>query len=142
MLPEPVHFSKGLTREDIPFHPNHWCMKPKSDKFTTGRMIPGEIMGRSFRVLPWDQPSYTVAYGHREVHVHPSGKRRLSVYEAMRLQGFPEKYELIGTLSDQIRIVSEAVAPPVARAIAEQLKLQLELRVISDQRQFEAASQD
>ena len=122
-LPEPIHFVKGL--RDIPYHPNHWCMSPKSPKFTSGVMEPGTILGRSFRVLHWKRPSYTVAYGHREVHVHPSGKRRLSVYEAMLLQGFPPHYELKGTLSDQIRLVSEAVAPPVAHAIAEALKTQL-----------------
>ncbi len=125
-LPEPVPFLKGLTARGYP-HPNHWCMAPKSPKFTTGIMTPGLIMGRSFRVLAWDQPSYTVAYGHREVHVHPSGRRRLSVYEAMLLQGFPPTYELKGTLSDQIRLVSEAVAPPVAQALAEALMDQLQL---------------
>lgn len=127
-LPEPIHFTRGTTSEQIPFHPNHWCMAPKSPKFTSGVMTPGVIMGRSFRVLAWDKPSYTVAYGHREVHVHPSGKRRLSVYEAMLLQGFPSTYKLTGTLSAQIRLVSEAVAPPVAHALAEALNTQLELR--------------
>lgn len=126
-LPEPTYFRKGLSRDQIPYHPNHWCLQPKSAKFSNGRMKPGEVLGRSFRVLPWDEPSYTVAYGHREVHVHPNCKRRLSVFEAMKLQGFPESYELLGTLSDQIRIISEAVAPPVASAIAKELGRQLNL---------------
>jgi DNA (cytosine-5)-methyltransferase 1 len=127
-LPDPVYFARGV--EGGKPHINHWCMAPKSDKFTNGDMTPGVIMGRSFRVLAWDRPSYTVAYGHREVHVHPSGKRRLSVYEAMLLQGFPPDYELKGTLSDQIRLVSEAVAPPVARALAEALNKQLRLGLL------------
>ncbi len=135
-LPEPVYFSKQLKPGDIPFHPNHWCMQPKSYKFTNDTLIPGEVWGRSFRVLEWDKPSYTVAYGHREVHVHPDCKRRLSVFEAMLLQGFSRDYSLIGTLSDQIRLVSEAVAPPVAKAlataIASQLNLDFELRIASE----------
>jgi len=128
-LGEPVYYarSRGLSPDDIPEHPNHWCMTPKSRKFTNGTLSPGDVWGRSFRVLSWDQPSYTVAYGHREVHVHPNCKRRLSVYEAMLLQGFPKDYVLKGTLSAQIRLVSEAVSPPVAAALARELRRQLGL---------------
>ena len=120
-LPEPIHFSRSLTPEDIAQeagHPNHWCMRPRSDKFEDGSLSPGEIKGRSFRTLAWDQPSYTVAYGHREVHVHPNCNRRLSIFEAMRLQAFPDEYELVGNLSQQIDMISDAVAPPVAEALA------------------------
>ena len=97
-------------------------MNPKSPKFTNGALKPGRIMGRSFRVLEWDSPSWTVAYGHREVHVHPNGHRRLSVYEAMLLQGFPSDYHLLGTLSDQIRLVADAVPPPLASALGLAVK--------------------
>lgn len=117
-LPKPVFFDKSKGLAVIPFHPNHWCMVPRSNRFFDGSLEEGELQGRPFRVLRWDEPSWTVAYGHREVHVHPSAKRRLSVYEAMRLQGFPRDYELRGTLSDQIRLVSDAVPPPLAEAIA------------------------
>lgn len=116
-LPKPLFFNKRDGLAAIPFHANHWCMVPRSDRFFDGSLEEGELQGRPFRVLRWDEPSWTVAYGHREVHVHPSAKRRLSVYEAMRLQGFPKEYELCGTLSDQIRLVSDAVPPPLAEAI-------------------------
>jgi DNA (cytosine-5)-methyltransferase 1 len=79
-------------------------------------------------VLDWDSASRTVAYGHREVHVHPSGKRRLSVYEAMLLQGFPQNYRLFGNLSQQITLVSDAVPPPVGRALAERIRESLYAR--------------
>jgi len=120
-LPKPKYYEHGLSPAEIPLHPNHWCMKPRSRKFLNGYLKEGEIKGRPFRVLPWRRPSWTVAYGHREVHIHPSGHRRLSVYEAMLLQGFPPGYELLGTLSDQIRLVSDAVPPPVAKALAESI---------------------
>jgi DNA (cytosine-5)-methyltransferase 1 len=118
-LPKPKYFEHGLSPSDIPVHPNHWCMRPRSKKFFNGYLKEGDSKGRPFRVLPWDKPSWTVAYGHREVHIHPSGRRRLSVYEAMLLQGFPSNYKLLGTLSDQIRLVSDAVPPPLAKALAE-----------------------
>ncbi|KQV03009.1 cytosine methyltransferase [Microbacterium sp. Root322] len=115
-LPQPAFFSRGLTAEEIPTHPNHWTMTPRSRRFK------GEVDGpaptRSFRRLAWDKPSPTVAYGHREIHVHPEGTRRLSIYEAMLLQGFPTSFILEGTLSRQVEQVSNAVPPPVARSLA------------------------
>ena len=117
-LPPPAYFRRDFKRRDIPFHPNHWAMNPKSRRFVdrTG------FNGRSFKKLVWNKPSRTVAYGNREVHVHPTGKRRLSVLEAMLLQGFPKGYELRGTLSDQITQVSDAVPPPLAAAIARAIR--------------------
>lgn len=125
-LPPPLLFKREARKEDIGFHPNHWTMYPRSRRFTDGSLKNGHKQGRSFRVLQWDKPSLTVAYGNREIHVHPNAERRLSVYEAMLLQGFPEDYELLGTLSDQIRQVSDAIPPQLGaalgRAIYETLK--------------------
>lgn len=117
-LPSPVYFRRDLNPEEIPFHPNHWCMNPRSPRFHNGSLVEGDSSARSFKTLAWRRPSITASYGHREVHVHPTGTRRLSVFEAMRLQGFPDNYVLDGTLSAQIDQVSEAVPPPLAEAIA------------------------
>jgi len=117
-LGEPTHFARGVDMANNPVHVNHWCMAPKSPKFSQeGGIRPG-VRGRSFKMLQWDAPSIAVAYGHREVHIHPSGRRRLSVYEAMLLQGFPKTYQLVGTLSSQIDQVSEAVPPTLGKAVA------------------------
>lgn len=121
-LPEPIFFERGLDSTQFPEHPNHWCMKPKSRKFFSGELRGNSFWGRSFKVLDWNSPSRTVAYGNREVHVHPNGHRRLSVYEAMLLQSFPKKYRLAGNLSEQISLVSDAVPPTVARHIALSLR--------------------
>ena len=117
-LPEPVRFKKGLQEDSIPHHPNHWCMKPKSNRFFDGSLKAGDTSGRSFKTLAWNDPSVTASYGNREVHVHPQGHRRLSVFEAMKIQGFPNTYVLEGTLSSQIDQVSEAVPPPLAYSLA------------------------
>lgn len=117
-LPEPTYFKRGLLPSQIAHHPNHWCMTPKSSKFSSGELKEGFVAKRSFKTLKWDAPSYTAAYGNREVHVHPNCKRRLSVFEAMIIQGFPASFVLNGTLSEQITQVSEAVPPPLAREVA------------------------
>jgi DNA (cytosine-5)-methyltransferase 1 len=93
-------------------------MVPRSRKFGENTAVGG----RSFRRLSWDDKSPTVAYGHREIHVHPNGKRRLSIYEAILLQGFPKKYWITGNLSQQVEQVSNVVPPPVAKAIAKAIK--------------------
>lgn len=121
-FPNPTYFNKSHERAELPFHPNHWCMTPRSSRFRDGSLKSAQITGRPFRVLGWDEPSWTVAYGHREVHIHPKGSRRLSVYEAMRLQGFPADYELCGTLSDQFRLVSDAVPPALGAAIGKAIR--------------------
>jgi DNA (cytosine-5)-methyltransferase 1 len=114
-LPAPIFFMRGTDPRVSPTHINHWTMMPKSRKFSD---LNGSKDGRSFIRLAWDAPSRTVAYGNREIHVHPDGTRRLSIYEALRLQGFPKSFELLGNLSEQVTQVSNAVPPPVALAIA------------------------
>jgi DNA (cytosine-5)-methyltransferase 1 len=117
-LPKPVFFERGLNSAGIPHHPNHWTMQPRSQKFASARTTDG----RSFRRLAWQEVSPTVAYGNREIHVHPDGGRRLTVLEAMLLQGFPATYRLTGNFSQQITQVSNAVPPPVARVLARQIR--------------------
>lgn len=120
-LPEPVFRATGMTSKDIPYHPNHWTMEPQSKRFKEKSFN----RGRSFRKLKWDEPSWTVAYGNREIHVHPNGHRRLSVLEALLLQGFPETYVLCGNFCQQVDQVSNAVPPPVSFEIAKSIYAKL-----------------
>src|SRR5262249_13063576 len=85
-LDEPAFFRRDLNVSSIPVHPNHWTMRPKSPRFSN----PPEPTSnaRSFKRLEWNRPSPTIALGHREIPIHPDGHRRLSIHEAMRLQGF------------------------------------------------------
>ena len=119
-LAEPIFFQRNLDPLCIPFHPNHWTMRPKSPRFKKPKSVYSG--GRSFRRLVWDEPSPTIAFGHREIHVHPNGHRRLSIYEAMLLQGFHESFVLEGNLSEQVEQVSNAVPPPLASSIAAAVK--------------------
>lgn len=126
-LDEPAFFQRKLQPESIPEHPNHWTMRPKSARFTAD--VPIASDGRSFKRLSWDTASPTIAFGHREIHVHPNGRRRLSIFEAMRLQGFPDDFVLEGNLSEQVTQVSNAVPPPMARSLARALRRALRTHV-------------
>ena len=118
-IPAPKFFSPDLTEKEIPHHPNHWTMNPKSARFTSKVQV---YNGRSFKQLKWKCPCPTIAFGHREIYVHPNGRRRLSVFEAMLLQGFPKGFVLEGNLSEQVEQVSNAVPPPLARSVATAIK--------------------
>ena len=116
----PAFFSRCLDPAKIPVHPNHWTMRPKSRRFKED--LPPTSDARSFKRLTWSKPSPTIAFGHREIYVHPNGRRRLSIREAMSLQGFPPSFVLEGNLSEQVEQVSNAVPPPLARSVARAVK--------------------
>ncbi|WGT63043.1 DNA cytosine methyltransferase [Variovorax paradoxus] len=119
-LEQPMYFKYGLKPEDIPVHPNHWTMQPRSPRFDNPDAEAAD--GRSFKRLNWNKASPTIAFGHREIHVHPDGRRRLSIYEALLLQGFPKTFVLVGNLSEQVEQVSNAVPPPLAHSVATAVK--------------------
>ncbi len=127
---EPRYFSRSQSPEKggTTIHPNHWTMRPLSPRFSTGELLPGTNRGRSFRVLDPEKPSPTVAYGHRELHIHPNGRRRITILEAMLLQGFPPDYHILGNFSEQVDQVSNAVCPPVAKALADSIHAALAAR--------------
>lgn len=121
-LKEPSFFTRNANPTTFPEHPNHWTMNIRSNKFNNFPDPSIKNGSRSFRLLSWNKPSYTVAYGHNEIHIHPNGHRRLSIYEAMLIQGFPKKgYELIGQFSEQVSLISDSVPPPLAKALAESI---------------------
>jgi DNA (cytosine-5)-methyltransferase 1 len=119
-LEEPAFFERELDPLAIPTHPNHWTMRPRSPRFSESPA--SWRSGRSFRRTFWEKASPTIAFGHREIYVHPSCARRLSIYEAMLLQGFPPTYVLEGNLSEQVEQVSNAVPPPVAHSVASSIR--------------------
>ncbi|KAG6487340.1 DNA (cytosine-5)-methyltransferase CMT3-like [Zingiber officinale] len=81
------------------------------------------IKGKSpkpFGRLWWDETVPTVvtrAEPHNQVILHPEQDRVLSIRENARLQGFPDYYQLRGSIKERYIQVGNAVAVPVARAL-------------------------
>lgn len=76
-----------------------------------------------YNVLRWDEPSTTIPAhlckdGLR--HIHPDSKqaRTITVREAARIQSFPDDYEFIGSMTDQFKMIGNAVPPEFARRLA------------------------
>lgn len=98
------------------------CFKPLSDKFRTIRE--GDTARKSFKRLHRYRYSPTACYGHNEVHLHPWLPRRLSVREAMRIQGIPDAYVLPtgAPLSPKYSLVSNGVPVPMAYEVAKSMR--------------------
>ena len=45
-LPEPLVYDRHVDSYDIPFHPNHVCLRPRSKRFSDGSLQPGTALGR------------------------------------------------------------------------------------------------
>lgn len=76
-----------------------------------------------YNVLKWDEPSTTIPAhlckdGLR--HIHPDSKqaRTITVREAARIQTFPDDYVFIGSLTDQYKMIGNAVPPEFAKRLA------------------------
>jgi len=83
-----------------------------------------DIFEDKYRRLSWDEPSPCLtAHLAKDCysHIHPSQARTISVREAARLQGFPDWYQLEGSMGDRYRLVGNAVSPLVSYAIARSL---------------------
>jgi DNA (cytosine-5)-methyltransferase 1 len=76
-----------------------------------------------YHVLKWNKPSNTIPahlYKDGLRHIHPDSKqaRSITVREAARLQSFDDDFEFTGSLTDQYKMVGNAVPPKFAEAIA------------------------
>jgi DNA (cytosine-5)-methyltransferase 1 len=93
------------------------------DKRKLSGIWEGETNRPSFKRLHRFKYSPTTCYGNNEVHLHPFYHRRLSVREALRIQGVPDSYILPkGNLSKKFKMIGNGVPVPLAKAIASSLR--------------------
>jgi DNA (cytosine-5)-methyltransferase 1 len=85
----------------------------------------GETNRPSFKRLHRFKYSPTACYGNNEVHLHPYKHRRISVREALRIQGVPDTYVLPIELplSKKFKMIGNGVPVPLAKAIADAVRI-------------------
>lgn len=85
----------------------------------------GETNRPSFKRLHRYRYSPTACYGNNEVHLHPYKNRRISVREALRIQGVSDSYVLPSTVSmtKKFKMIGNGVPVPLAKAVADSIQL-------------------
>ena len=75
----------------------------------------------SYRRL-YDDAARTLIAGHRGLPVHPRLHRAVTVREAARIQGLDDGFVFCGVRSGQPLMVANVVPPPLAAAVARQVR--------------------
>lgn len=68
-----------------------------------------------------DLPSIVIGNFRKNMLIHPTEDRGISVREAARLQSFPDWYEFLGSIGFQQQQVSNAVPPILAKTVFESI---------------------
>lgn len=71
--------------------------------------------------LSWGKPSVVLGNFRKNMLIHPSENRGLSVREAARLQSFPDSFEFKGSIGFQQQQVGNAVPPLLATAVFQRI---------------------
>jgi DNA (cytosine-5)-methyltransferase 1 len=100
---------------------NHLAMQHSDKVIQKIAAIPPGKGPMSYRRLDPDEPSNTLFSGNRAPPAHFSEPRSITVREAARLQGFPDSFRVFGTFGNQMRQVTNAVPPPLAKVALEVL---------------------
>ncbi len=94
------------------------ALAKKAPELVTNYKSPKNCHQWIYLRLPWDSPSVTLNNYRKNMLIHPTQNRGLSVREAARLQSFPDKYIFYGVLGYQQQQVANAVPPLLAKSIA------------------------
>ena len=72
--------------------------------------------------LCWDEQAKVIGNFRKNMLIHPTQDRGLSIREAARLQSFDDRHKFIGPLNDRQQQVGDAVPPRLAKAVGSAIK--------------------
>ncbi len=103
------HIPQGGNWEDIP----NSLMKNYEDHSRCHTGI--------YKRLMLNEPSVVLGNYRKNMLIHPTQDRGLSVREAARLQSFPDNYKFMGSIGYQQQQVGNAVPPFLAKAVFDKI---------------------
>ena len=112
---------------------NHFAMRHSRRVMEKIATIPPGTGPMSYRRLHPIRPANTLFSGHRAPPAHFDEPRSITVREAARLQGFPDSFRIYGSFANQMEQVTNAVPPPLARAVLRALIDATGIRIIPNE---------
>lgn len=121
-LPQPaLRPDRYNDEEDRGTFTNHLAMRHTSRVVEKIAALEPGTGPMSYRRLHPSRPSKTLFSGHRAPPAHFLHPRSITVREAARLQGFPDCFRVYGSFGNQMQQVTNAVPPPLAKAVLKVL---------------------
>ncbi len=122
---DPVNISR--LEHELGFRPERQIselLKKNYLRIVNGMIDLRHTFNGKFRRLETDglSPTVDTAFGAARNFLHPTEDRGLTVREAARIQGFPDSFIFSGSKAHHYRFIGNAVAPPVAFALAQHIK--------------------
>jgi DNA (cytosine-5)-methyltransferase 1 len=102
----------------------------------TGAVLPPDLAAgghkNKYRRLFWDKPAPTItAHIGKDLSdfIHPTFERWITVREAARIQSFPDSYIFLGSESQQLKQIGNAVPPLLGAALFWNIGRELGLKI-------------
>jgi len=124
-VPRELTVQHWFDTNQVEDHPNSLdFFKPRQGLKRFKAVEEGDDSRKSYKRLHRWRYSPTVAYGNNEVHLHPYKSRRISVSEALALQGLPKGFSLPSnvTLTDKFKMIGNGVPYQMGLGIVAYVK--------------------
>ncbi len=113
----------GQTMKDLPAELQHASFRRRAKRRVMDG-TPSEKRGGApsgLKRLVYDEPCLTITGAATREFIHPVEDRPLTNRECARVQTFPDTFEFVGTGSQRIQQIGNAIPPKLAQVFAEHI---------------------
>jgi DNA (cytosine-5)-methyltransferase 1 len=114
----------GQTMKDLPAHLQHESFNKRANRRVMDG-TPTEKRGGSpsgLKRLIYDEPCLTITGAATREFIHPIYDRPLTIRECARIQTFPDDFKFLGSASEKIQQIGNAIPPLIGRIFAEHIR--------------------
>jgi len=117
------HIKEGQSMKDLPEELQHESFKRRANRRVKDG-TPSEKRGGAptgLKRLIASQPSLTITSAATREFIHPFQDRPLTIRECARIQTFPDNFDFLGSQSQKIKQIGNAIPPLLAQCFAEHI---------------------